>query len=336
MQGKTRFNSALAFAVGIVAFSSSAMARPGPTHVWNGSVDNKWSTVANWTPNSVPNSNTAYVEINGSASVELDQDARIGRLLVDNTAQLLIRNVVSGVNTLTLDTAGGLAGELRIASGAQLNVDVNGEFIFEDAVTHHIGGSFKLKDISSVVQIQADVTFADDGGAFGSVSGEDEDARMLISNGKTLINNITIEGMMFMAPVSGTATLNNTRSNASTSSGVVRANAAGALLLGANLILDDTLYMSHRPTWEAVGNSAAYLEFDRAASLDGNFFLDNCATLDFHAPVVALTGELYDGPGFGATAQGQGRIRIVPGSSFDMTSLGTVTASYITDTMNCP
>lgn len=283
--------------------------------VFNNNSGNEWSTAANW------GSDCAGTRVPG-----IDDIARIpsgefvnvnvtnaicGELVVEPTADVHIATSANG--TLTIDTDGDTTGLLKLqASGSgdgEIHVgdaDVNDVGILQlknnNGSSHQMGGVVYLKEADSRLDIVDDnVTFAEyvnSGSFFGSVTGENNTAKIQLSEGRTLRNQITIEGALTIQRASGTATTSfiNDRDDASELSGFVSANLnGGTLLLDASIAFSDEVEVLNelRPRWMASGT--ATLAFDDACALFGNFILLDTATMDFDEN-VSTEGYLFLDP----------------------------------------
>jgi hypothetical protein len=261
----------------IVAIAASAMIFAAPTlatdYTFTGGGAGGWDDPDNWEPNGVPGEDDC-IYVPGNFVVQLDTDRTLGNIIIDGTF------IIPAVVVLTID---GVADDCD--RGIQ---EIEGNVVLQGS-----GSVLRFIDGNQIVQ----------GG--GAITGQHNDAKIEIESGLKLTNKMLIEGHMKIdrAGSSGTATFENYRT-LSTPQGIVRANgqfgsngSPKILEFTPNLVLDDTDNGSYDPSYEAGGPQCsacstcscgyARLSFRRsAASLEGDFVINNCADMLFFEDVT--------------------------------------------------
>ncbi len=94
-------------------------------HVWTGEGgDNLWSTAANWDSNTVPNGNTACVDISRATTIELNSAVTVGGIVaMPNGAERKV--TVTGSGSITLYNGNGYETSMIIPEACELVLDVN-------------------------------------------------------------------------------------------------------------------------------------------------------------------------------------------------------------------
>ena len=199
--------------------------------------------------------------------------------------------------------------ELDINSGGLLTI-TGKKLTLDGTTTHDIRGDLVLSENTpvSVLKFSASVTVA---GA-GQIKGEDNAAELQIVGDKTLTSTLDIVGRMKIKGLVGGA---NPATFVNGASGVVRADAAGTLLLAAGLTLQDDGATCSTAIWEASGNSSAILKFAQSATgLTSLFRLDDCAVIEIAASVdINTVNTLKDKAG---TATAEGYVKVGSSGSF--------------------
>jgi len=302
---------------------ASVAAYSQTVRTWDGGgADDKWGTAANWSSDNVPDSvgEIAQFEAENGLTVELDNDFTIGDLEVisrsgthsDVTLQSDDLDGSPTRRTLTLDadaTAGSTEGQVIIDQSNVLTIGAQVTLKFADAeADSEIGGSLELGDASTEFLMDDNVTFGPEnpGGTpvYGEVVGLDSSALIEIADGKTLTNEITIEGEMLIdaenVGMSPSATFDNA-SDGDTSSGIVRASRNGVLQFGDSSVSTSlTVNDNADSLWEASTDADAKLRFETepvedgscpADVLAGEFAIYDCADLSFGVD-IETTGTL--------------------------------------------
>lgn len=277
MKHNTLFSILATAAFGIV------MAGPVSASVidWNGK-GTDWATAANWVGGVVPGSGDtakfpAVYTVGSNEPGVSTADATVGRVV-------LARSHTITVTGKTLTLAGTVPHDI---DGDIVLSDVVNDSVLKvtGAVTMDITGNIFLKGSNAVLDLDANVTVQ---GA-GEIKGENNAAEIQIADSSTLTNLLLIHGKMTIKESGSSGTFLNG------STGIVRADAAGTLLLAAGL----TLSNCSDAVWEASSNSSAVLRFDQdATGLTGLFYLDDCAIIEVAAGVdIATTNTLTDSAG---------------------------------------
>lgn len=276
-------------AIVMVAFIVDAA--QAATKVWQASGSNmggNWNDTNHWVGGVIP--------IPGSDDVQFPANS------VSANTQYIVTLNVSNAEVRFLD----------MHTDAKLNLNGNTfKLGTSDGQTSNVAGVIRLPDSSSMLEFNFSHTLApktiSSVPVYGSIDGENDLASIKIANGKTLTNQITIQGAIQIVPVSGSATFTNG------SGGIVLANYntggqetlrinPGALGAGAGMF--------------RVALAGAILRFDYGnASLTGDFKV-SAGTLDARATLATSGGLCFTG----------GAISVVAGASFGATGAPT----------NCP
>ena len=265
--------SALGLATARPAKPASLMA----TMSWNGTTSRDWNVGSNWSDSTVPAAGD-IVTIPRTEPPDYQGDPIISN-------------------------ADAFAGDLTIAGPR--TVTVTGKKLTLDGSTQVFNGTLILSDITAKVEFtypQGTDWVALSGN--GGIEGQHESAEVGLNDSK-IDNDSVIHGILTVKKVGGdTATFKNG------DTGIVRANAAGVLSFAAGLTLADETACS--PSWEAITNTGAVLEFNQAATnLVGTFVLDDCAKMRFNANITTV-GTLVDS----SAGSPQGFIDIENSSTF--------------------
>lgn len=264
---------------------------------WDGSASTAWNNPANWTAGSgypddsgdtatIPSSsvkNEPTVNVNvtvGSVTVQANRTLTLTADLTTGSLTMECDGIVTtGANTLTITNSGGLT----INTGGLLNVNGAGEVRLTGGGTHTINGTaadigLRLSVDGSTLRIyDANVTLT----GTGYVEGRNNGAQILITDGETLTNEITIEGSL---QICGPGTLDN--------EGLVEATRANNE--------NDNKLECYSGTFSGgttgdykVNTASAYLTFRAGGDFDGMSadFIVGAGTLDVNES-VCTTGDL--------------------------------------------
>lgn len=218
-----------------------------------------------------------------------------------DTVNIKLLTQPQGYQDPVLSTADGAAGDLTLRNGFTLTItgrtltldlavthDIDGEIHLTSsasvlkvtgAATLDITGKIVLEASNSVLDLDADVTASGTGGV---IKGEHNDAQIQIADGVTFTNNVDIVGQMTIKESGTTGTFLNG------SSGLVLANVDGTLLFADELDIDDV----SGALWHAKTDPGALLKFASDSPdfcIEGDFVIDNCATIELAAGVVIKT-----------------------------------------------
>ena len=187
-----------------------------------------------------------------------------------------------------IDQQNEVVSELRVSPSGLLTV-TGKKLTLDGTTTHDIDGDVVLSNAMAMLAFTDNVTVDGD----GSIVGQDDSARVFITAGKTLTNEMIFEGNMKLLSTS-TATDANFVNGAT---GTVLANGDGGgsvavLLFAAGLDIDDA--DTGTPKWQATSDTDAQLRFDVSdTGLDGEFTISGCATLYLDDGVdIYTTGDL--------------------------------------------
>jgi autotransporter-associated beta strand protein len=312
--------------VGVDTFSFA-----DPT-VFTRTVSGNWTDTTGWTPNGVPNGNTASLQLNANTTFQIDNASAVTEVTgaISGTGQLTKTGsgalVLIGTNTYSGGTTIS-AGTLQIGNGGTSgsivgNVADNGTLAFDRSDTVAFGSV--ISGTGSLVQLGNAVTFAEAISGTGSLA-------QLGSGTVTLTGNNTYSGFTTISAgtlqignggtsgsITGNVIDNGTlafdRSDAVTFSGVITGVGSlvqlgsGALVLTANhtypggtTISAGTLQLGNGGTSGSITGNVidnGTLAFDRSDSFTFTGAISGTGTVDqIGTGTLTLTGNnTYSGP----------------------------------------
>lgn len=256
-------------------------------HNWQGDVSSDWNVGGNWDQGTVPGPNDEAIigDVTNPSYhdpvVPATPTNAVGAIKIEDGGLLMVDTSSSGTQAVLTVDPGTETGKLIIESGGKLTIGEDGTVWLDDAVTHEIGGTIELTDQDSILHFDDTATVGEHSSVSGTIDGQDDDAQIAIANGKTLTNEITIQGALVVDDaVAASATFAN--------HGLVHANRTSApwVLDVATATITDT--SGNR--WQASANANATLRFSNCAALSGNITVSN-GVLDIDAN-VCTTGTL--------------------------------------------
>jgi len=133
----------------LTATSTSIAVTDGTvSYTWNGSVDNNYSTAANWTPTRTTPATTDKLNFTADANVVLDvTNQTIGQFKVTGGATVNLSRTATTTSTITIN--GNVGADLLVSSGSTLNITSNAataiiRFSIGSSATGQIAGTVFL------------------------------------------------------------------------------------------------------------------------------------------------------------------------------------------------
>ena len=189
--------------------------------------------------------------------------------------------IVSG-KTCNVDVPTAVADSLNVESTATLNIQASQKLTLDDTAGSKttIAGTLNLQGSGSELAFTSNSQTID--GA-GKIVGQNNAAKITVSDGETLTNDATIEGKL--------AITDNTINGTFLNHGIVHANVAGTLEISTNSFDDDSTAL-----WKISASSSAILKIDATSTtkavLEGDFEIFDDGKLVVGSPGFETTGSL--------------------------------------------
>lgn len=275
-----------AVAIALFTVASAHGQDPDPGH-YRDVATGVWSSPSTWQVEATPGS---WRSANGVPGTGDTADLRYAHGIASGSVSIFQLNIIYDAS---------YQGFLTIQGGGTLTLGSGGVA----AATHTIDGdglapSIVLESSTSVLRF-AEVNHTLTGS--GYIQSEQNAARIQITNGETLINEILILGRIEIEPVSGSATFEN--------DGWVLSNDGGIILFDDNIALASGGSGAFEVNGN-VGGCASTMQFLEAATgLTGASFVLNGGTFDFDVSITA-----------GSFTFNEGKIDIFTGTTFTYNS----------------